>query len=52
VVKFAKKAMKNLASMHDDDFYTVLYFGESIMFQARMKHLYPKRFLSWFPATH
>jgi hypothetical protein len=52
VVEFARKALLNLLSMKDSDFYTVLYFGESISFRQRMSRNYPVKFLSWFPATH
>jgi hypothetical protein len=38
--------------MQDSDYYTVLYFGESIKFHKRMLCKDPVRFLSWFPATH
>ena len=33
VVEFAKKVLLNLLSMQDSDYYTVLYFGESIHFR-------------------
>ncbi len=52
VIEFSQKALKNLASLKDDDVYTVLYFGETIEFHARMAKKYPDQFLSWFPATH
>jgi hypothetical protein len=38
--------------MKDSDYYTVLYFGESISFRKRMVKNDPARFLSWFPASH
>ena len=52
VVEFARKVLLNLSSMQDSDFYTVLYIGESISFSRRMSDNDPRRFLSWFPATH
>jgi len=52
VVEFARKVLLNLSRMHDEVYYTVLYFGESILFQIRMSQKYPVRFLSWFPAMH
>jgi hypothetical protein len=52
VVEFARKVLLNLLSMKDSDYYTVLYFGESISFLKRMSRKDPVRFLSWFPATH
>jgi hypothetical protein len=52
VVEFARKVLLNLQSMKDSDYYTVLYFGESISFRKRMVKNDPARFLSWFPASH
>ena len=52
VVEFARKVLLNLLSMKDSDYYTVLYFGESISFRKRMVKNDPARFLSWFPASH
>ena len=52
VVEFAEKLLLNLLGMDDEDYYTVLYIGESICFRIRMNFKDPVRFLSWFPATH
>jgi len=52
VVDFARKVLLNLSRMHDEAYYTVLYFGETTMFRQRMARKYPARFLSWFQATH
>ncbi len=41
VVIFAKKALKNLIGLLDNDFYTALYIGESIGFHKRMTNKDP-----------
>ena len=39
--------------MHDEDWYTVLYCGETITtFGKRMSYKDPRWFLDWFSATH
>ena len=52
VVKFAEKVWLNFLSMHDEAYYMVLYFGESLEFRKKMSLNAPLRFLSWFPAMH
>jgi hypothetical protein len=53
VIPFCKRVVMNLSSMNDDDWYTVLYCGETIKtFGGRMKAKDPRWFLGWFPATH
>jgi hypothetical protein len=50
---FCQCVLANLLSMHDDDWYTVLYCGETIQtFGERMRKNDPRWFLDWFPATH
>ena len=38
--------------MHDEAYYMVLYFGESLEFRKRMSLNASLRFLSWFPTMH
>jgi hypothetical protein len=53
VILFCQHVLVNLVSMHDDDWYTVLYCGETITtFDARMKQKDPRWFLDWILATH
>ena len=53
VILFCRRVLANLVSMHDDDWYTVLYCGETITtFNQRMCLKDPRWFLDWFPATH
>jgi hypothetical protein len=53
VILFCKRVLANLVSMHDDDWYTVLYGGETTTtFNKRMSCNDPRWFLGWFPATH
>ena len=53
VILFCQCVLANLVSMHDDDWYTVLYCGETIQtFCQRMAKKDPRWFQDWFPATH
>ena len=53
VILFCQCVLTNLLIMHDDDWYTVLYCGETITtFNRRMSQKDPIWFLDWFPATH
>ena len=53
VICFCHRVLVTLSSMLDDDWYTVLYCGETIQtFGKRMADKDPRWFLDWFPATH
>ena len=53
MILFCRHVLANLLSMHDDDWYTVLYCGETTCtFGKRMSHKDPRWFFDWFPATH
>ena len=49
VILFCRRVLANLFSKHDDDWYTVLYCGETITtFNQRMSQKDPRWFLNWF----
>ena len=53
VLRFCNRVIKILSEMKDDDWYTVLYCGETIQtFMKRMSRKDPRWFLDWIPATH
>ena len=53
VILFCQHVLANLLNMHDDDWYTVLYCGETICtFATSMYAKDPRWFLNWLPATH
>jgi hypothetical protein len=53
VLCFCNLLIKILSEMKDDDWYTVLYCGETIqIFLKRMSKKDPSWFLKWIPATH